>query len=178
MRLRYGDVRDTIQTGDMLAFSGTGPLHLGVRAWTWVTYRRAGIRFLPLPRYSHTGMALWVNGRRLFIVEQELSGCRMIPLSKRIRQFRGSIDWFAIQGEVRREAMETYALDQVFEAYSWSELVRTFALNLPNCADAGVCSTLYRNCLMAGGIDCADYTPMPDELVDLPCFTLRGTLAL
>lgn len=178
IELDYDRHLTAIRTGDLIAFSGHGPLHRGVRLWEWLEYRRAGLRGRPMPRYSHCGMALWVNDRRLFIVEQEVFGCRMIPLRKCILNFNGEIDWFQIKAPLLVQNMAAYALDAVFDRYGYRDLVRTFLFNDRSLNSPAFCSGLYRALLKAGGYAWGDWDPMPDEIVELPILEKMGQLVV
>jgi len=174
----YDTVFPEIRTGDLLAYSGRGPLHLGVRLWEWLEYRQAGVRGRPLPKFSHVGMALWVNNSHLFIVEQEVFGCRMIPLRKSIKKFNGDVYWYSLRQDLLVHQMAGYALDAVFDRYGYRDLLRTFLFNDRNLNSPAYCSGLYRALLKAGGYDWGDWDPMPDELVELPCLACRGQLVV
>lgn len=176
--LLYDNVFAHIRTGDMLAFSGRGPLHMGIRGWEWLEYRRTGAPRKGLPRYSHCGMALWVNEQRLFIVEQEVLGCRMIPLRKCLQNFNGEVDWYGLTRPLDTDKMSQCALDAVFDRYGYAALVRTFLFNDRNLNSPAFCSGLCRALLRAGGYEWGDWDPMPDELVELPVLEYQGQLLL
>lgn len=185
MDLKFDDVKHEIQTGDLLAFSGWGPLHFGIRLWEWFCYWYSGRKGRPLPKYSHVGMAVWVTlfgggGQpRLHILEQEMAGCRLIPLDKQLKKFRGSIHWFKVdESQVNLHAMAEYGMDCVYDAYEYNQLFRVFVMNEKITCGPGYCSSLYRVCLQAGGYEWGDWSPMPDEVVDLPVLKEKGKLIL
>lgn len=176
--LDYDQAFSQIKTGDLIAFSGRGPLHVGIRLWEWLEYRWAGLRGRPMPKYSHCGMALWVNNTHLFIVEQEVMGCRLIPFRKCLLRFNGVVDWFALTEPLQTMQMGAYALDVIFDRYGYRELIQTFLLNDRSLNSPAFCSGLYRALLKAGGYEWGDWDPMPDELVDLPILKGMGQLVV
>jgi hypothetical protein len=124
-------------------------------------------------------MAIRINGKHLFLLEQETTGCRVIPLHKQLGRFRGTVWWYRVDGNrVDRYAMEEYGLSVVFTPYAYRELFQVFLFNEKIASGPGYCSSLYRAALQAGGYEWGDWSPMPDEVVDLPVLALRGKLVL
>lgn len=206
----FAAYRDELRTGDLLAFSGKGMLHVGIRLWEWVVYRREYLASLKrpsrqevgllrwmfgmvpwlwqafgslpghgIPKFSHVAMVLWINGQHPFVLEQELGGCRLVPLAWRLKQFNGEIWWYRLdQTRVDSQEMVEFGLKCVAVPYAYASLINVFLLGDRNYTSPGYCSILYRLLLKAGGYDWGDWDPMPDEVVELPVVSKVGRLVI
>jgi len=67
--MKYSEVRDTIKSGDLLAWS-----HRGWR--TWYDIKIQAVRFFTQSEFSHVGVA-WAVGGRVFVLE---AGCKKTTL--------------------------------------------------------------------------------------------------
>lgn len=109
----FTDVKQSIQTGDILLFSGGGWYTRFIRLWT-------------LSRYNHVGIAIWVqaNGyKELFILESlEPHGTRLVPLGPYVERSQRTgvqVDWWRVDDpNVNREAVASYSLKQCGKPYS------------------------------------------------------------
>lgn len=72
---RYSDIRESIKTGDVLAWSEGG---------SWNSWRNIQLNLIKLvtqSRYNHVGIA-YVVGGRVFVVEAVVPFIRIFPLSR------------------------------------------------------------------------------------------------
>ena len=83
MVFRYDDVRRLIKTGDVLMFSGRGPVSRFI-AWGSDS------------RYSHCGIASW-EGERLMVFHAVFRGVHHEPASRAVRHYTGRVDWFSLR---------------------------------------------------------------------------------
>ncbi|MCC6130175.1 MAG: hypothetical protein IT186_09635 [Acidobacteria bacterium] len=88
----YIDLRESIQTGDIILFSGKGGISTGIK---WMTNSR----------WSHVGMALRITGWDLVMLwesttlsnirdvetGEEKQGVQLVPLSERLKRYDGAV---------------------------------------------------------------------------------------
>ena len=79
-QLSYDEVRSQIATGDVLMFSGRGPISRLIRR---------GSR----SPYSHCGIASR-EGSRLMVFHAVVRGVHHQPASAAVRRYTGRVDWF------------------------------------------------------------------------------------
>jgi hypothetical protein len=71
--MKYADNRDTIRSGDLLAWTH--------RSWkTFYDLQVQAVRFFTQSEYCHVGVA-WVIGNRVFVIESVTPTIRIVPLS-------------------------------------------------------------------------------------------------
>lgn len=72
--MRYSSTRDTIKTGDLLAWKSG--------SWkSWHDIQALGVRVGTASSFSHVGMA-WADNGRVFVIEATTKGVRLFPLSR------------------------------------------------------------------------------------------------
>ena len=77
--LKYGDIRNSINNGDMFSFYGTNFFHKCIQWWT-------------NSNRSHIGTAIWIKldfetKARLCVFESILTGIRLVPLSFLLKKY-------------------------------------------------------------------------------------------
>lgn len=110
--MTYTEVRPTIKSGELLAWS-----HRGWKTWHCIQIQM--VRFFTQSEYSHVGIA-WVVGGRVLVLEAVQPKVRIYPLSS-LGDFyllRGFIPW--------SNDIEEIALSQVGKEYSKIEAIASF----------------------------------------------------
>jgi hypothetical protein len=105
--LCYDDVRSSIKDGDVIMYRGR---NLPSRLIRWATRSR----------YSHAGLAAWWN-RRLMVLEAVGKGVVVTPLSTKVRQYHGAVEWFTCVediAEVDRHRMIEFAQQELGKEYA------------------------------------------------------------
>jgi hypothetical protein len=102
MNQEYKDLRSTIKSGDIVAWS-----HNGI------------VRLFTGSEYSHVGTA-WVVGERVFVIEAVQPMVRIYPLSKLLPFYH-----ISSLGDWTQEA-EEFALSQVGTNYSVMDAIRSY----------------------------------------------------
>lgn len=109
--MKYKDLRDTIKTGDVLAFTH--------KSWkSWYDVKVQLVRFFTQSEYSHVGLAWCANGR-VFIMESVTGGIRIVPMSKYLPCYHLNMP------ELTPEQIET-AFSVMGEPYSQWQAVQAF----------------------------------------------------
>jgi hypothetical protein len=110
--ITYAEVRDTIKSGDLLAFSSND--------WsTWHGIKVQLIRIFTRSEYDHVGVA-WVTGGRVFVLEAVMPMTRIFPLSL-------SGPFYLIEMNAPWKKMtEDYALSHIGYEYSQLAAMRSF----------------------------------------------------
>ncbi len=118
-KMKYSDVRRTIKSGDLLAWSH--------RRWkNWHDIKIQIVRFFTQSEYSHVGTA-WVVGERVFVIEAVQPLVRIFPLSE-----LGDFYFIPTFGIWNKES-EEFALKQVGCPYTQLEAIKAFFSRLkPN----------------------------------------------
>lgn len=93
----HADVRDRIEDGDLLLFSGSIP-------FSKLIERVSG------GEYSHSAM-LFRWGARVMILQAEFPQLQAVPASKFIEDYSGKVDWFRLTPEARRTFQPARLLD-------------------------------------------------------------------
>jgi hypothetical protein len=101
-RLRYRDVRDRIETGDLLLYRGTGVIS-------------ALIRWGSRSEYSHCGVAAWW-GHRLLVFQAARRGVEVLPASRAVWQYAGRVDWWSVRPALRPHLDRPRLLDECVAA--------------------------------------------------------------
>lgn len=121
----YSEVRSTIKSGDLLAWTH--------RKWgSWYDIQIQAVRFFTQSEYCHVGVA-WVVGGRVFVIEAVTPKVRIYPLSKELPFY------LLPMGGVWTPEAEEFALAQVGMFYSkWHAIESIFRVpkndNLWQCA--------------------------------------------
>jgi hypothetical protein len=108
----YEQSRSQIKNGDVLMYRGHS---LPSRIIRWATGSR----------YSHAGIAAWWNDR-LMVMEAVGKGVVVTPISKNIRSYHGSVEWFTSAEEIpddQRLKMVEFAQRELGKEYAlWRTL--------------------------------------------------------
>lgn len=123
---QYSLIRDTIKSGDILAWSH--------RSWSsWYDLQIQAVRFFTQSEYCHVGTA-WVVSGRVFVIEAVTPKVRIYPLSKLLPFY-----FIPIKASWSMQA-EEFALAQVGMEYSKLKAIESFFRvpkddNLWQCAE-------------------------------------------
>lgn len=78
--MKYSEIRDTIKSGDLVAWSKGG-------TWdSWANFQRNMVRMGTMSEYTHVGI-VYVVGGRVFVIDAVQPHVRIFPLS-RLTPFR------------------------------------------------------------------------------------------
>lgn len=78
----YQEIRDQVDSGDLLCFRGRGLIS-------------ATIRRLTRSRYSHVGLLFVMEGRR-YCIEAVETGVRLVLVSELVKRYEGGIDCYRL----------------------------------------------------------------------------------
>lgn len=140
--MKYAECRETIKSGDLLAWDSQGGFQANV------------VRVFTKSEYSHVGIA-WVTGGRVFVVEAVVPRVRIYPLSK-----TGSFYHIPMNKPLSAKA-EAYLLSQVGDSYSKWLAIKTFFKEIKD-KDTNVwhCGKLSNLTLKINGYDYpGEFTP-------------------
>lgn len=111
MIVDYATARDSIKSGDLLAFS-----HVG---WgSWYAWKIQIVRMMTRSEFSHVALA-WVVGGRVFVLEAVIPLVRIYPLSK-------LGDFYHLPLNKNWCWAEEFALAHVGTPYSQLKAIRAF----------------------------------------------------
>lgn len=147
--MKYADIRSTIRSGDLLAWSHRG----------WRTIHDIKIQIVRMAtrsEYSHVGVA-WVVGGRVFVIEAVEPLVRVYPLSK-----LGAFYHIPL-GAPWAPPTEELALSHLGKEYSQLDAIRAFFKPLGRSV-VSECAALVLNVLHADGVDLGDRAT-PDGVV-------------
>jgi hypothetical protein len=119
---KYNQIRDSVRTGDVFAFSGKGNTSNLIKHFTF-------------SKYSHVGMALWITPmhslvNRLFIIESTTlnnvpdldgefrRGVQMVPLAQRLEGYDGQCWWVPIKVPILDDDEKAKLTSWLFQKYS------------------------------------------------------------
>jgi cell wall-associated NlpC family hydrolase len=179
--LRYEDVRNEIQDGDVLLFDGTH-------------FLSSVVKRLTSGAYSHCGIVLTWNGRRMFVHADVANGVQAGLLSAALERFRGpGVSWLSVAAEAREqldlEALTAEAQSHLGMPYDVWGVVHAGAHVLlgaraPRPADEPQpthCSAFVARCFRKAGVPLlarADKLVSPDDISRSPAFVDRGVIQL
>lgn len=146
MLTKYTDIRPSIKSGDLLAWSKKG--------WsTLYDLEMQLIRMVTRSEYIHVGVA-WVIGERVFVIEAVMPKVRVFPLSKLMPFYHISLNnpW--------KKETEEFALAQIGCEYSIKHALKSI-MDKPNFdKDEWQCAQLANEILKIDGMNLGDvYTP-------------------
>lgn len=177
---RYGNVRDAIETGDILLFRGNA----------WLS---RFIRWGSKSPYSHAGMAAWWDGR-LVVLQAVGRGIEVVPVSHAVDAYHGQVDWFRIRpdaaAKLNRETLLDTAITELGTPYNtrglfglaFKMLTKRFRKTPDPKADpeAMFCSQYVSYCFRVAGLDLcpdiADACTSPGAFAHSPCLELAAIL--
>jgi hypothetical protein len=145
----YKDIRPTIKSGDLLAFSH--------KPWnSWKDFKSQMVRVFTRSEYSHVALA-WVVGNRIMCLEAVVPEVRIFPLSK-----LGDFYHISMNAEWKPET-EEQALSWVGSAYSQLKAMRAYFHPLAK-GDVSECAAYVLNVLATEGINLG-VSAVPDKVV-------------
>lgn len=143
--LTYGQAREVIRDGDLLAWSGTGPISLAIRAVTF-------------SKFSHVGIACWMYGRLWSLEVGEFGGGRPPRALSTRTPFYFSPSEAVWTGWRARDAFA-----KLDTPYSYLDAIRAALRITLNDRDGLICSEFARdvmvNCEIEGIDPRVPYTP-------------------
>jgi len=107
-KFNYNDVRLDFKNADILLFKGKS------------IYSRL-MELLTHSEYSHAGIAIWWN-ERLMCMDVVPKGVIVQPLSRKLQDYKGEVDWYASKHEISEEdrlKMVTFAQEELGKSYAW-----------------------------------------------------------
>ena len=154
--MKYVELRPTIKSGDVLAWSEGG--------WTnWHDIQVSVVRMLTQSEYSHVGLA-YVIGGRVFVVEAVVPLIRIFPLSKLTPFYyvRTPDNWWSDNAEEKM-------LSWVGLPYSKWEAIKSFISTDTNGDSVWECAKLVNRTL-------TEFDSGLDEIHDTPTQTIKYLL--
>jgi hypothetical protein len=176
---KYMEVRETLKTGDVVAFGGTNIGAFIIRFFTW-------------SRYSHVGLIVRVpmpnNDSRIFFIEaDDKKGVVLVRLSSKMVHYKGDATLFKLKrllptAQNDEQSIYKYSLGQLGKDYDMpaikgiSEKILG-VLNKVNPQDDGsfICSELVARALQNGNYISADQNASymsPKNITELKCFEI------
>lgn len=139
--MKYADMRASIKSGDLLAFSHAAPFYR-----SWYDCKVALVRMFTMSEYSHVAIA-WRVGERVFVLEAVMPQVRNFPLSK-----CGDFYWLPIPAPKFDSEGLPFALACMGEEYSQSQAMQGF-FHLPSEDDKWQCAEYVRAVALRSGFD-------------------------
>jgi hypothetical protein len=177
--LKYGEIRDRVEDGDIVLFRGT------------VLLSRV-IEKVSHGAYSHCAIAANWGERKMLLQAELMGGVQAVPFSVAAGTYQGRVDWYKI-APARRATLDIPALLQEARAdlgltYATSELLRVaahslFGAKLPQDCDnphALFCSQYVERCFRAAGMPLctdSDVGTSPSEIAASAVLQFQGTIA-
>ncbi len=155
--MKYEDMRHTIKSGDILAFSHEG--------WdSFYKFKIQMVRMFTKSEYSHVGVA-WVIGERVFVIEAVVPCVRIFPLTKcgNFYHIPMGIEW--------NDTIEEKALTHIGNPYSQITAMKAFFHKL-NKGNTEECAALVLTIMDSAGVF-LDCRATPDDVVEYA--QLRGS---
>lgn len=149
--MKYSEIRSSIRSGDLLAWSHRAPWYK-----SWRDFKISMVRVFTKSEYSHVATA-WVVGERVLVIEAVLPLVRIYPLSS-----LGSFYHIGMNAPWKEETLN-YALSQVGEEYSQVQAIQAL-FSLPKEDSLWECAELARLISLKDGIDLGS-TATPNALV-------------
>ena len=145
----YSRVRDTIKSGDVLAWKGTGLVGWLIRMWTGEAI-------------SHVGVAIKIKGRVMVFEAREGSGVQMRPVSSALpcRLVRTGAKWNPIK-------MDAIIWGRIGKPYSYLDALRA-GLSKPTRHKGWQCAEMAVDLMITCGVlteDQRDYNT-PGKLIE------------
>ena len=146
--MKYSDVRNQIQTGDMLETAGSSFVGKAIRFFTKQEVNHTEL-ILGLDNYISEDMVYGTD--RKFVLQADSPGIVLNTLSD---QFKGNIlYWSKLKSEFEpcRKRMGVYGLFQVGKKYDYGTLFKNILGKVNADASKFICSEFYFFALVAGG---------------------------
>ena len=177
--VRYDEIRDQIQDGDVILFCGT-------------IFLSRVIERVSHGDYSHCAIAANWGERKMILQAELVGGVQAVPMSVAVGTYKGRVDWYKIAPEARAKldiaALLTEARADLGLAYARKELLRAaghflFGAKLPsdpNDPNALFCSQYVERCFRRAGLSLCKDTDggtSPSEIATSDVLQYRGTIA-
>ena len=147
--MQYADIRPSIQSGDLIAFSGG--------SWkSWKGIKVNLVRAFTLSTYSHVAVA-WVVAGRVFLLEAVKPKTRIYPLS-----LAGDFYHLPLKASWYIDT-EEFALQRIGVDYSEANAILAYFRPLPS-GNVSECAAYVREVLAQDGIHLG-YLSRPDSVV-------------
>lgn len=146
---KYSEVRSTIKSGDLLAWS-----HRGWKSFHDIKIQL--VRMFTQSEYSHVGVA-WVVGERVFVIEAVEPCARIYPLSK-----LGDFYHIPLKAPWKADTEEK-ALSYIGSEYKQLQAIKAFFRPLGK-GNVSECAALVLTILDHDGIDLGNFAT-PDAVV-------------
>jgi hypothetical protein len=177
-QLKYDDIRDRVEDGDVVLFRGTIFLSKVIEQVSHGTY-------------SHCAIAADWGERKMLLQAELMGGVQAVPMSVAVGTYTGRVDWYKI-APARRAKLDIAALLAEARAdlgltYATSELLRVAAHNvfgaqLPADCDnphALFCSQYVERCFRKAGLSLtstSDVGASPSDIAASGVLELQGTI--
>lgn len=167
MNTTYTEARPKMRSGDVVIWSGVGPVAQVIKWRTGSKWTHASL----IVRIVETGVD------RVFITEAIPAGLVFFPLSRRLRDFKGTAAWLPLVEDLtaHRDGARRWALDRIGRPYDFESLLQQLFRRVSANARALFCSELVFLALRDGGrvpgLQVYDVAPWPAELPRLGLFT-------
>jgi hypothetical protein len=147
--MKYEDIRNTIKSGDLLAFS-----HGNWKSWSG--FKTMMVRVFTLSTYSHVGVA-WVTSGRVFVLEAVKPMVRIYPLSL-------SGDFYLTKTNANwTQETENFAMDHIGVLYSELTAIYAYFKELDE-GEVSECAAYAIEVLKRAGVDLGTRS-VPDAVV-------------
>lgn len=97
--MKYQDIRTKLKTGDIVLFSGKGPVSAGIKIATGSKWSHVGMVFV-LPEYDF--VCVWesttLSNIKDLQSDQARQGVQLVPLRERVNKYNGQIAVRQLQG--------------------------------------------------------------------------------
>ena len=150
--MNYAKARETIKTGDLLAWS-----HGGWGSWRDIQVNL--VRVFTRSEYSHVGLA-WVANGRVFIIEAVGTGVRIFPLSRELPFY-----WVQKPSPLTQEAIE-FLFARIGAPYSkWQAILAGIGALANGQDDRWQCAELVLSALALDDDGFGDINATPTAVV-------------
>ena len=150
--MNYAKARETIKTGDLLAWS-----HGSLRSWK--DFQVMLVRVFTRSEYSHVGLA-WVANGRVFIIEAVGTGVRIFPLSRELPFY-----WVQKPSPLTQEAIE-FLFARIGAPYSkWQAILAGIGALAKGKDDRWQCAELVLSALALDDDGFGDINATPTAVV-------------
>lgn len=139
--MKYSDIRKTIKTGDVLAWS-----HRGWKSWYDIKIQM--VRFFTQSEFSHVGLAI-IFGGRVWVLEAVTPKVRLVPLSNLLPCY--VVSGNGLSHNSLEAGFDLIGKDTV--NYSQSEAVKAYFKKNDRTNSAIQCAELVNSLLL---LDCQD----------------------
>lgn len=177
--VRYDEIRDQIEDGDVILFCGT-------------IFLSRVIERVSHGDYSHCAIAANWGERKMILQAELVGGVQAVPMSVAVGTYRGRVDWYKIAPAARAKldiaALLAEARADLGLAYARKELLQAaghflFGAKLPsdpNDPNSLFCSQYVERCFRKAGLSLGTDTDggtSPSEIAASGVLQYKGTIA-